>query len=269
MLNNRSGSIQVLRRASALLDALASSRRPMSLTELFRQVGLNKSTTLNILATLVSLGFVSVGPEGRQYRLGPRLLELGAAFGASFEIVEQAKPLLLRLRDATLETASLHIRVDSERTCIAQMPGSHAIRRVVELGRRRPLYSGAAGLVLLGDLSNDELAAYLEHTELIALTPNTITDKHQLSAAVEAARSDGFAAAFEDTEIGASAGAVPVRDHANRICAALVVSGPATRFDRRAIDAAAPTLRECAEILSRQLGWSDRARATGTAGAWI
>ena len=143
MLNKRrTGSIQVLGRADALLSALAAGKRPMSLTELYRAVGLNKSTTLNILTTLVDLGFAYVPEGGRRYRLGPRLLELGSAFEASIEIAELARPALVGVRDATGETASLHIRTGWERTSVAQEASRSPVRRVMELGRRRPLYVG-------------------------------------------------------------------------------------------------------------------------------
>jgi DNA-binding IclR family transcriptional regulator len=230
----------------------------MSLTELFRQVGLNKSTTLNILATLVDLGFVSVDDETRQYRLGPRLLELGAAFEASFEIAKLAEPSLARVRDATKETASLHVRIGWERTCVAQAVGSHAIRRVVEIGRRRPLYSGAAGAILLGDLPPDEIKEYVARTKLAPFTPRTITSKRELLSMLESTKKSGFVAVFEDTEVGVAASGVPIRDHTGRVLAALVVSGPSTRFDKHAVKAALPAMRMAADEISKHLGWSPK-----------
>ena len=258
MIDTRPGSIQVLRRAAALLDALAEAKRPMSLTTLFKHVGLNKSTTLNILATLVDLGLVSIDEESRHYRLGPRLLELGAATEASFEIAEIAKPALARLRDATEETASLHVRIGWERTCLAQAVSPLPIRRVIDIGRRRPLYSGAAGAILLCGLPEDDIKAYLARTKIVPFTANTITNKRELLAMLEATKKAGYAAVFEDTEIGASAVGVPILDHTARVRAALVVSGPATRFDKRAIQRSLPEMRKCAQEVSKQLGWSPK-----------
>src|SRR5579872_7500578 len=161
MSNSQRRPIQVLGRADALLDAMAASKRPMSLTELFRAVGLNKSTTLNILATLVDLGFVSVADGSRRYRLGPRLLQLGNAFESSLEITELVRPALVALRDATGETATLHIRTGWERTAIAQEPSLQPVRRIVELGSRRPLLLGSAGLVLASGIPQDQVDAFI------------------------------------------------------------------------------------------------------------
>ena len=68
-------------------------------------------------------------------------------------------------------------------------------------------------------------------------------------------RANGYASVFEGTEPGASAAGVPIRDHAGRIRAALVVSGPATRFDTAAIAAALPAMFKSAAEVSAQLGW--------------
>jgi DNA-binding IclR family transcriptional regulator len=255
LLNSRPGSIQVLQRASTLLDALAQARRPVSLTELARQAGLNKTTALNILVTMADLGFVFVDPETRQYRLGPKLLRLGSSFEASFPIADIGKPALVATRDAIGETASLHVRVGWERTCIAQEQGIHPLRRVIELGRNRPLYSGCAGFVLLAALSDAEMLAYLDRVEIVPFTRNTLTDRDRLVMAVRATRRDGFSAVFEDTEPGAAAAGVPVRDHSGAVRAVLAVSGPSARFDRAAIAAALPIMQHQAAELSRRLGW--------------
>ncbi|MGD1065831.1 MAG: IclR family transcriptional regulator [Vulcanimicrobiaceae bacterium] len=249
------GSIQVLHRAAALLDVLAEARRPVSLTQLARAVGLNKSTVLNILATMASLGLVFVDPETRQYRLGPKVLRLGSAFEASFSIADVAKPALVATRDVTGETASLHVRVGSERTCIAQEQGVHPLRRVIELGRKRPLYSGSAGFVLLAELTDEDVLAYLDRVEIIPFTQNTLTDRDRLLTVVRGVRRDGYSAVFEDTEPGAAAVGVPIRDHSDAVRAVLVVSGPSIRFDRKAIADAVPFMQRQAADVSRQLGW--------------
>jgi DNA-binding IclR family transcriptional regulator len=256
MIETRPGSIQVLRRAAALLDAIAASQGDMSLTQLYRQVGLNKSTALNILATLVDLDFITIVEGSRHYRLGPRLAQLGAAFEASFEIADIAKSSLIRLRDVTGETASLHVRIGSQRTCVAHVPSVRAIRRVFEIGRRRPLYSGAAGCILLGSLSDEELSEYFAQVAIVALTPNTVTDKDRVVAAMRSAQVKGYATAFQDTEMGANAVAAPIRDHGRRIRAAMVASGPSERFTKRKVQAAIPALRSCSDEVSKRLGWS-------------
>ena len=91
--------------------------------------------------------------------------------------------------------------------------------------------------MLVSDLTGDELAAL------------------GLSAAAEAiaqARSDGFAIVREEFEPGLVAAAVPIRDASGRVVAALNVSAPGFRFERR-LEEAAARLVEVAGELSAEL----------------
>ena len=259
MVNKRRGYIQVLGRADALLDALAKSKRPMSLTELFREVKLNKSTTLNILATLVDLGLVFVLEDTRRYRLGPRLLELGNAFETSVEIADLAKPALKALRDATGETASLHIRTGWDRTPVAQEASLSSMRRILELGRRKPLYTGSVGFVLLSGLPDEEIKRYLDDMDTVQEGPDSRINAERVLSAIQAVRVSGAAMGVGEDIPGVSGAAVPVRDHTGRVRAALVFSGPVARLDKAAVQASIPVLQKQAAAISQHLGWAGHA----------
>jgi DNA-binding IclR family transcriptional regulator len=51
--------------------------QPLSLAELTRRLGVNKSTGHAILASLVAAGWVLRDPTRKTYRLGPALVALG------------------------------------------------------------------------------------------------------------------------------------------------------------------------------------------------
>lgn len=250
----RTGSIQVLQRASAIMEVVANSETTMSSTQLAREVGLNKSTAFNILSTLVELGFLTITPEERHYRLGPRLFQLANAFQSPFQLASIAGPYLYALRDATGESVSLHVRSGWDRVCIDQAQSLQSIVRVLELGRRRPLYAGAAGHVLLSGLDDARIKAYLGKVQLEALTPHTTIDAGKLLERIAGVREAGYAEAHEESELGVSALAVPLRDQRGAIDAALVVSGPAGRFDRTAVQQALDVTRSTAAEISRERG---------------
>jgi len=252
--DRRAGSIQVLQRATDVLDVVARAHSPLSGAELARQVGLNKSTAFNILATLVDLGFLSYAPEGRRYRLGPRAFQLSNAFQASFQLSAIAESWLYTLRDDTGETASLHVRSGWDRVCIVQAPSLQSITRVIELGRRRPLYTGAAGMVLLSGLDDVRVKDYLAKTKLVQATRNTVTEPERVQAKVAQARELGFAEAYEESENGVNALAVPVRDQTGSIDTALVISGPTTRYDKPAMERTLAAAQSAAAEISRERG---------------
>lgn len=76
MADKATSSIQVIARASRLLDTMAARDEPVSLKTLSDATGLHPSTAFRILASLIEHGFVERGMAGR-YRLGVRLLQLG------------------------------------------------------------------------------------------------------------------------------------------------------------------------------------------------
>src|SRR5690606_17064556 len=70
-------AIQVLERATRLLDVLASHSEPVALKDLAAATGLRTSTTHRILNDLVAGRYVDRVDSG-MYQLGMRLLELGS-----------------------------------------------------------------------------------------------------------------------------------------------------------------------------------------------
>ncbi|MDS4019664.1 MAG: helix-turn-helix domain-containing protein [Candidatus Competibacter sp.] len=76
MADKATSSIQVIARASRLLDTMAARDEPVSLKTLSDATGLHPSTAFRILASLIEHGFVERGMAGR-YLLGVRLLQLG------------------------------------------------------------------------------------------------------------------------------------------------------------------------------------------------
>ena len=78
----RTSAIQVIDRATSLLDAIARYPEPVSLKVLSAETGLHASTAHRILGSLIDNGFVERDNAGH-YRLGLRLLQLGAGCTAT------------------------------------------------------------------------------------------------------------------------------------------------------------------------------------------
>ena len=147
-------------------------------------------------------------------------------------------PAILRRLVAELgESAHLSVRQGAQvLTLLSESPSStlHAPGRV---GGLAPIATTSAGRVLVSDLGEDELVE-------LGLAG--------ASAAIARAREDGFAIVREEFEPGVVAAAVPIRDAAGRVLAALNVSAPRFRFEAR-LDEAAQLLIEVAGELSAEL----------------
>jgi DNA-binding IclR family transcriptional regulator len=73
-------------------------------------------------------------------------------------------------------------------------------------------------------------------------------------AKVAHTRELGYAEAFEESEAGVNALAVPVRDQKGAVDAALVISGPTTRYDRPAMERTLAAAQDAAAQISRERG---------------
>ena len=96
MTAKATSSIQVIARASRLLDALAAHDEPVSLKALACITGLHPSTAFRILASLIEHAFVERSMAGH-YRLGVRLQQLGNRAAGRFELRREPHPLIERI----------------------------------------------------------------------------------------------------------------------------------------------------------------------------
>lgn len=151
--DGRDDGLQVLRRAAAALDEIATAPGRLRLVDLGANLGLAKSTARRLLVALVDIGFAAVDDTGR-YRLGDRLLGLTSADGAN--LAAQLRPVIERVAAATEETVDLSVLRGRQMWFIDQIESAHRLRAVSAVGERFPLdvtANGKAALELLDDAS--------------------------------------------------------------------------------------------------------------------
>jgi len=98
---------QAALRAVRLLKLFTIERHEMSLAELSRLSGLNKTTTHRLLRALQSEGLIDRNAVSAAYSLGAGLMALGVQALASSDLRRRVRPLLKSLANDTGETATL------------------------------------------------------------------------------------------------------------------------------------------------------------------
>ena len=78
--------LAAVERATAVLDALATTTADMGTNELARATGINASTVSRLLATLTASGYVEHVADTGRYRLGTRLVQLSQAVLARLDV---------------------------------------------------------------------------------------------------------------------------------------------------------------------------------------
>ncbi len=234
-------------RALSLLDALADSDRPLGVSELARQIGVNASTASRLLATLEQTGYVERTSSG-PYRLGLKLVRLSEHVLAGIDLRERARPWLQWLVDQTGETATLSVPGPTEAVTVDFVPSPRSVASMARLGRPSVPHATAAGKVMLAFAeahASPPLTAYTEHT---------ITDLKLLEAELDRVRRTGVAEAQAEREPDLAALAVPVLGRERQLVAILGLQGPTSRVPGPSRQALATPLRRAAAELGAALG---------------
>jgi DNA-binding IclR family transcriptional regulator len=241
-------------KAFTVVDALAAqSERGISLSDLSAQLHMPKSTVHRYLATLTQLGLAERRGDDR-FRLGTKVIELAGSFLANSDLRSESQAELDALAAQTDETVHLAVPSGTEVVYIAKVESKHALRMYSYIGARLPMYCTALGKAILS-FGPPERTREVLARKLKPRTPRTITSSEALLAELEAIRGRGYALDDEENELGIRCVSAPILDFTRLAVAAMSVSGPSDRMDRRRCVELAPLVRGAALQVSRRMGY--------------
>jgi IclR family pca regulon transcriptional regulator len=214
--------VEALARGLDVLTSLGATAQPMSLREVADDAGLARPTARRLLLTLIELGYVRV--DQGAFTLTPRVLDLGMAYVGSLGLWEIARPHLESLVGETGESSSMAQLDGGDIVYVARVAVPKIITLRVEIGTRFPALVTSQGKVLLAALSADALAAALCEPSRSALPPLLPRDPAAVRVELDTVRARGWALADEELAPGVRSVAVPVRDGAGVVRAAMNVT---------------------------------------------
>ncbi len=248
--DDQKNPIQVIERMMKLLDVLAEHPEPLGLKQLAQYAGLHPSTAHRILSAMAADRLVDRVEPGA-YRLGMRLMELGALVRSRISVRELALPVMRELHAQTGETANLSVRHDDEIVYVERTSSGRSAMRIVHMiGARAPLHVTAAGKLFLLEEGFGKLRDYAKRTGLAPHSRNSITSLPLLERELERIQRQGWAVDSEEAEIGVKCVAAAVRDDSGQLIAALSLSTPADRMKPQW----GPLVKEAADRISRAIG---------------
>jgi DNA-binding IclR family transcriptional regulator len=253
-------TLSSVRNAARLLKAFSIHERELGVTELAARLGIGKSTTHRLLATLAGEGLIEQDTATGRYRLGPAVHELGGAVSAGATLHAAVLPPMNDLRERTGEAVLIGVLDGHQVAYVDRLDTPHTLRMFVDVGRRSDAHATGTGKCLLAFLPPDQLDRLLDGWDLAQHTPHTITHHTALRHDLRKVRRLGYAVNQHESEMGVLSVAAPIRDSGGRVVAAISVAGPAQRME--------PTLAqiiravtEAGAAASRRLGWRARASA--------
>lgn len=242
-------------KAVEIIELLSSTDEELGATEISNRLNYGVSATYHILNTLKITKMIEQDNKTKKYRLGLKLWKIGKMAREQNHLSSFIKPYLKNLRDLTGETVNLTILDNGEIVYIAQEESNKLIRMFTKIGARVPLHCSAAGKVLLAFQPKDKQDSIIEILNFNRFTDKTVTEPRILKKELQSIRQKGYAFDDEEREYGVSCIAAPIFDFDREVIAAISISGPTSRLDRKIKESFIEEILKITNDISSQLGY--------------
>src|SRR5690606_14346144 len=156
-------------------EIFAREGKPLSLTELSRQLDAPVSSCLGLVRTLAGLGYLYETTRRQGYYPTGRLLAMAQRIARADPVLEKVGPTLAALRDAVTETVVLaKLSSNGEVIYLEVMLSPHPISYVADPGAQRHLHSNSLGKALLSMMGDEERRKLLQGRKLERFTERTL-----------------------------------------------------------------------------------------------
>jgi IclR family pca regulon transcriptional regulator len=224
----RADFIEGMAKGMAVLESFDTERQRLNATQAAERAGLTRAAARRHLLTLAYLGYLDT--DGSHYWLSAKVLRFSGSYLASARLPRVLQPSLNRLAAQTRESYSAVVLDGDEVVIVARSAAAGGQRLMaygLHLGARLPAHATSTGRVLLAALPRTEFSQWLKGRALPRLTPLTLVDPRRFREVIARVRTDDFAIASEEHELGVHALAIPLRDMRGQTVAALnVVASP-------------------------------------------
>ncbi len=240
--------------ALRMVEFLAMQSRPLALAQIAAHFSASKATVYRHLVTLQRHGFVRQDPETGRYDAGVKLMVLGEALRARFDVLSAARAELMELRDRTGQAVTICALVDGEVVVLELVQGRTLIEFATRPGTRLDFHASAHGKVWLAfgtaDLLPRALAAPLK-----SWTAHTITDPDALAREISLVRQRRWSTAPDEVLTGVNTLAAPIFDHRGTLVGSLAIVGATQFIPPDPPDTQVAEVTGTAARISRSLGW--------------
>lgn len=223
MANSRSGD-SVTERVVRVLETFTSERTVQTAAEIGRRAGLPSSTAHRIVDELVETGLLD-RDEDHRVSLGMRLWELALRGSRALRLRQAALPHMEHVQARIREHTQLAVLEQDSALFLERLSDPDAVSNITRIAGRLPLHASSSGLVLLA-YADGELRERVLTGRLAPVSADTVTDAAALRRIIAGIRRTGHVVAPGTIETLATGVAVPVRDAAGDVIAALSVVLP-------------------------------------------
>jgi len=252
---NRS-AVPAVEAAIRILEYLSLYENKSSpLSDISKNLSINKSTCHRILKVLVDHYYVFFNDETRQYSLGSFLIELGTRASEFTNYLEATKPFLKWLCTESNQTSVLLEPIsDTKLMYIAKEEANLPIRVTIDIGRQFPLTSTSYGKCYLAFTDESESERLINKIGFKQFTSKSITNVQQFKEELATIRLKGYALSFEEYTPGVYGIAAPIFDINDKVILVIACVGLTHLCNSLSINVYAELVTNAARRITESLG---------------
>jgi len=220
------------------LGLFTKDRPAWNLTQIAKEIGINKTSAFRFVNTLVQLGYLRKHPETKLISLGAQVLNLSLAFAQTNHLSDIGKQFV----DAVFETHDITIDLalfEGDTTAVVYRRESKGsmVPRFPTWPTNQKFYCSSIGKAVLASLPENKMMTIVEKLPFIAHTPKTIVKRADLLADLERTKKRGYALNDEECLKGFIAIGAPILNlHSNETIGAVCFDFAAMQYSRMAIE---------------------------------
>ncbi len=239
----------------AVLEHLAATRDGAGVTELARDLELDKGYLHRLLRTLESIGYVEQDQATKVFRPTVKFIALSGAILKNLDVLDAGRPVMRGLLEATGEAVHFARRIKTGGVYVAQERPPARISVETELGSQPELHCTATGKALLAFLEPAELRE-LVREPFPQYTHRTIASLADLERDLAAVRARGYGVDDEERNPEVRCVAAPVFDLVGKPVGCIGLSGPTSRVTIDRVPVLGALVLGAAEEITLRIGGS-------------
>lgn len=216
--------------ALQVMEAVAI-HQPIGVSALAAELGMSKSTAQRALRSLADEGWIAPAhADTTKWVITTKAFAIGSRHTGASNLRELTRGAMNELSRTAGETVHLSAIDQSHLIIIELVEAESPVRTHTRIGDRFPLHATASGIAILAAMTPDASCSFLDGVEFEKLTDATPTDRSLVGAAVEAARTLGYAVTVGTRHVDIAAVGAAIVDRRSKPVAALSISAPVHRL---------------------------------------
>jgi len=217
--------VRSVERAMTVLSAFHHADAPLSLSEIAKRAGMDRSAAQRMVHTLRSRGYIERDTAESGFRPGIRILDHTLDRLRLDPLVRRATPVLQELRKSVRERVDLSLFDDLRLLYAVRLQTKRQTFYTTLVGHSVPTFCTSGGWAILSKLPDERVRDIIERSDRRPFTPHTVSDVGEILEKVAQTRRQGYSLAIGQILAGEIAAGFPVLNTKGEPVAAIHIAG--------------------------------------------